>query len=275
MSNKSKKTATIVWIIASLCACGTNVFKSQESKDPAEDATIDLENHDETSAIKILEGALASDPENAQLLSILALAYAQRAGIEPLQFAERMASNQSTGSASGSGSSTQEGDYTSMFSVMPEATAANLSDLDKACQILSTQIPADKAQPGDKFKLALYQAASFILHTKALDTNGDGQLTLDEILNLSTASAGDLLAQLAAATASFGGSSDSASQQSAGNALAKFQDKIDASPGDTSEERLKNYLASSGAASKSASEAAAAAAAGGTTGTTTDDAATP
>ncbi len=257
-------------LLAVLAGCGQNVFKKQEKKDPAEDATLALEKHDETTAITTLETALADDPDNPQLLSILALAYAQRAGIEPVQFAQRMAANQTSSDQSSAGVP-HTGDYTALFSVMPAASAKNLSDLDQACSILETRIPAASAQPGDKFKLALYQTASFILHTKALDTNGDGQLTLDEILNLSSANASGLIAQLAAAAAIFGGAApDNETQQKAAQAIAQFQDKINAAPGATPEEKLKNYLAASGAASAATSDAAkaaaAAAAAGGTTG---------
>lgn len=257
----TKTNALLALALAlALSACGNNVFEKSETDDPAEDATIALENLDETAAIKILEDALEKDPGNGQYLSILALAYAQRAGIEPLAFAERVASGETDGASSSATPGT--GDYTALFSVMPAATAKNLTDLDRACAILSTEIPADKAQPGDNFKLALYQTASFILHTKALDTNGDGQLSLDEILDLSSASATGLLSQIAAASAAFGGGAATDETQAKGAAaIAKFQAKIDAAAGDTQEEKLKNYLAGSGAASASTSDAAAQAAA--------------
>ena len=247
---------------AAVSSCGSNVFKSQERKDPAEDATIALEKHDEDTAIGTLEDALADDPANPQYLSILALAYAQRAGIEPLQFAARMSANNS-GSGSGSGSSTTgipaAGDYTALFSVMPTASAKHLADLDYAVTILATKLPIDLYQPGDDFKLALYQTASVILHTKALDTNGDGQLSLDEILSLSADAATSILIQIAGAESALGGgNSDDQSKQAAAEAIASFQTQIASQPGATDDEKLKNYLSQSGAAGGDAAAAAAA-----------------
>ena len=83
--------------------------------------------------------------------------------------------------------------FSAQMRVMPEASQANLDDLDRAVEILTVDMTADQRLTGDDFKLALYQTASVILHTKALDTNGDGQLTLDEILNLSSGNAARIL----------------------------------------------------------------------------------
>jgi hypothetical protein len=234
--------------LALAAGCGTNLLKSTEKKDPPEDATLALERHDETAAISILERALDGDPTNPQLLSILSTAYAQRAGIEPLVFAERLASSQSqSGGDSGGGSGASN--FTSMFSLMPEATTAHLSDLDRAVEILTQDIPADLRQPGDVFKFALYQTASVILHTKALDRDGDGKLSAAEILDLSDGSAAGLIGQIAQAAALLSGtdSADTASQKAA-EALSKYQSAIDAAPGDTQTDKMRNYLAANSSA---------------------------
>jgi hypothetical protein len=53
-----------IGLACALSSCGTNVFVSQEKEDPAEDATIALEQDDPDKAIKILNDALSSDDSN-------------------------------------------------------------------------------------------------------------------------------------------------------------------------------------------------------------------
>ncbi len=235
--------------------CGNNMLASGEPADPAEDATLALERGDEDKAIEILEDALADDPENAMFLSILALAHAQRAGVEPLAFAQRISSS-ATSSSETSATPQVGGSYAVMFQALPEATAENLADIDESVTILAS-IAADQHLPGDDFKLALYMTASMFLHIKVLDTNGDGTLSLDEVLNLSDANATGLLTQLLSAQAVLGaGDTSDTSIAKASAALGKYQAQIDAAEGSTSEEKLKNYLATNPAAAQQAQEQA-------------------
>jgi hypothetical protein len=235
---------SLACLLAASVACGDNVFKSTEKADPAEDATVALEDDDPTKAIQILEDALADDEGNPQYLSILALAYAQRAGIEPLDFATRIANNAGTSGDEGSETSEdQAGDMTAMFSLMPEASAPNLTDIDRAVEILANEIPVDQRLPGDDFKLAIYQTAAVVMHMKALDTNGDGTVSLEESIQLSDDSAAGLLAQISAAEALLASSDpNDKSKQKAAQALARYTSQINAAPGSTDEERLRNYM---------------------------------
>lgn len=225
-------------------ACGSNIFATGEAKDPAEDATIALDDDNPTKAIDILESALADDPENGRYLSILSTAYAQRAGVDLLSFARSLApsGDDDDDSGEGGGDSSSAG-ITQLWGVMPEATDDVLSDIDRAVLILTTEIPADQHQPGDTFKLGLYQMASISLHTKALDTDGDGALSPEEILDLSSASAASLLLQLASAGATLATGEGDTSQAAAAERVASYQAAIEASPGDTQEDKLRNYLA--------------------------------
>lgn len=229
-----QESAAPLLIFAGLCGCGENAFKSGERKEPAEDATLALERGEEDAAINILENALLEDPGNGAYLSILATAHAQRAGVEPLHFAANVVSKDSSST----------GGMTALFGLIPEASSANLADIDAAVTILAADIPPDRHQPGDTFKYAIYQTASMLLHTKALDKNGDGILSVDELLNLSDASAVSLLTQLASAKGVLGG--DSASNdtsEKAAAAITSYQAQIDAAPGETDAEKLRNYLA--------------------------------
>lgn len=218
-------------------ACGSNLYRTTDPGDPAEDATIALEQDKPSSAIQILESALADDPENAKYLSILAAAYAQRAGIDPIIFARKMADlDTSTSSSAG---------RLAAFAILPNPTEDVLRDIDKAISIMS-ELGLDRFLPGDSLKLGLYQSASFLLHTKALDKNGDGTISPGEAMEMSTGSATTILSQLSRASSTLGnqGESNPAATQAAA-ALEKFKSEIDAQPGDSQDEKLRNFLASS------------------------------
>jgi hypothetical protein len=220
--------------------CGTNAFQATDKGDPAEDAVIALEKDDPDTAIERLESALSREPDNAKYLSLLAAAYAQRAGVEPIQFGREM-------SESGAGTSSASG-LVAAFNILPEATAGVLSDIDKAIEILA-ELGSDNFLPGDTFKLGLYQAASFILHTKALDTNRDGTISASEAIDLSDTSAAGLLNQIAAAQAMLEaqGVSDPAAAKAA-ESIKAYQDQIDAQAGANQEEKLRNFLSAKGGA---------------------------
>lgn len=218
--------------------CGTNAFKTTDEGDPAEDAVIALENDDPDAAIERLESALESEPGNSTYLSLLAAAYAQRAGVEPIQFTRAMSeSGGDTSSASG---------LVAAFAILPEATASVLSDIDRAVEILG-ELGSDNFLPGDTFKLGLYQVASFVLRVKALDSNRDGTISASEALDLSDTSAAGLLNQISAAQAMLAaqGATDPAAAKAA-EQIKAYQDQIDTQPGDNEEEKLRNFLSAKG-----------------------------
>jgi hypothetical protein len=220
-----------------IATCGPNPYKTLEKKDPAEDATVALENDDPQKAIDILTAALGDSPGNIQYMSILALAYAQRAGVDPLTLAQKMgSSSSSTGSSSGNG-------VTSLFGVMPPATQAAIDDVDAAIALL-VAIPSAQRGSYDVLKLAMFQTASMTLRSKMLDTDGDGVLSPSELLAMSTSNAAAILSQLAAAAGAFaGGSSTSATDQAASEQISKISAAIAAEPGATDADKLKSYLA--------------------------------
>jgi hypothetical protein len=236
-----KHLILLLTLTTTLTSCGDNLLKSQEKKEPAEDAVIELENDNPEKAISILESALQDDPENPKLLSILSYAFAARAGVEPLKLISKMTS---------SGTDTEEGTQSDselllLFDVVPEASAENLDDIDRAVSILVSEIAPDDRLPGDTLKLALFQTASLVMHMKAIDLDGDGVIEVEELATFSTAAAGALLNQLGAAQALLASDSDDATAQAAAQALGTYQAEIEAMPGATSEEKLINFLAGS------------------------------
>ena len=238
------KATTIILFLALLTGCGDNVFEGQEQSDPAEDATIALENQDPDAAIEILEDALEDDPDNAQYTSILSLAYAQRAGVEPLSFALELTTGEEEDEDSGdSGGSTQ---YELMFAILPDPDDQALTDIAQAVSLLSS-LSSDDLLPGDTFKLAMFQTAYFVMQTKRLDTDLDGSLAGTEVDDLTAEDAAALLNQIDQVSALLAESGeDDATSAAAAESIAEFQAELDAQPGDTDEEKLENYLASQG-----------------------------
>jgi hypothetical protein len=231
--------------LALLFRCGANAFESTETQDPAEDATLALEKENPEKAISILESALEDEPTNYKYLSILALAYAARAGIIPIDFAENFATTSKSGSDPDNNNQIQL-----MFSVLPEPETQTLADIDKAVDILVNQIPQDQRQPGDVFKIAIFQTAAFVLHTKAFDSDLDGDISLEEIAAMSDEQADALLSQLLSASTLAGLGADKSSKKAA-ESLEKFNAKIQDKPGDTDADKLRNYLATQGDANES------------------------
>jgi hypothetical protein len=236
-----KKLLLPLALTATLASCGDNLLKSQEKKEPAEDAVLELENDNPDKAISILESALQDDPENPKLLSILSYAFAARAGVEPLKLISKMTS---TGTST-EGGTQSDSQLLLLFDVVPEASAENIDDIDRAVSILVSEIAPDDRLPGDTLKLALFQTASLVMHMKAIDLDGDGVIEVEELASFSNAAAGVLLNQLAAAQALLGADGDDATAQAAAQALGTYQAEIEAMPGATTEEKLKNYLAGS------------------------------
>lgn len=235
---------TVAFIFLLLSACGTNPFDSYEDKDPAEDATVALEEGNPNKAINILTKALESDPGNAQYISILALAYAERAGINALTLAQKMASN--SGSSSTAAASSNSNGVTSLFSVMPAATDANIADVDTAVTLMLS-IPGASRTSADVLKIAMYETAAMTLRTKKYDLDGDGTISAAEVIAMTSHDASTILSQLSSAASAFtGGTSTSTVDQAAASQITSIQTAISQCPGGDQETQLKNYMSKNG-----------------------------
>lgn len=223
-----------------ISACGTsNTYAPLQSYDPADEAARLLEKGKAGDAITLLEDALKDDPENKTWISMLALAYAQRAGVAPLDFVESMGD-----SASQSGN-TGTNDITALFGVTPAATSQNIADVDYAI-VLMGQIPASEFNDAEKLKLSIFQTASTVLKIKALDTNGDGQVSAIELLNLGASTAESILTGLvnAASLLAGGGSNASSGGAVAASQIENIVSGINGQTGSTAQDKLTSYLGS-------------------------------
>ena len=236
-----KKPIQIIWItlLTVIYSCGPNHLASLERDDPAEDATIALEDGDPNKAINILTKALEDDSSNWKYVSILALAYAERAGINALTLAQNMASNSESGTSSSN-------EVTALFSILPEATDQNISDVDQAVSLMIA-IPSDSRTTADVLKIAMFQTASLTLRTKKYDLNGDGIVSASELLAMTSGDAVTILSQLASAATAFAtGGSSSSTDQAAASQISAIQSAIDSCSGPDQETKLKNYLSNTG-----------------------------
>lgn len=219
-----------------LVACGSNVYAPLQSQDPAEQAARYLEDGKPQKAIDLLESALKDSPGDARCISILSLAYAQRAGVAPIDFLDNMGSAQNTNTA-------LSNDITALFSVTPPATTSNIADVDYAVTLMAS-LPADALNDAERLKISMFQLASTVLKLKILDTDGNGQLSALELLNLTDATADSILAGLQTAASALGGGGAAASSGGdlAAQMVSGMVSSINAQGGSTSRDRLAGYV---------------------------------
>src|SRR5262249_21169886 len=90
----------------------------------------------------------------------------------------------------------------------------------------------------------LYLTASAALQVKKFDSDGDGKYSIEELATMTPSDAVALLKTLVSAGdfASQISAEGTGQSTTAAKSIQNIQAKIDASPGDTDEEKLKNYL---------------------------------
>jgi hypothetical protein len=228
---------TILVTLLILGACGTNnLFKDAEKDDVAEDAAIELEKGEPEKAIKMIEKALQHAPNDYPLISLLSAAYAQRGGISIIDLASNMVDHADNGSES-------QNSITALWPLLPEPSVQNLSDVRKGVTLLRS-IPSSQRTDADSFKLAVLSTALASMQLKAFDKNGDGTLSIQELSNLSGASADTILAALLGASGALKNMSgvSGESTQTAARQIDAIVSEVQSSPGSDNIERISNYF---------------------------------
>ena len=228
------KTLLLMTIPFILIACGTNSFAPYDtSADPAEEAARALDEGKSDKALEILDEALASDPNNYVYISLKASAKAQSAGVDTMDFALAMAEE---------GVST--GGIVGLFSVVPAASASNISLLQEAVTLMES-IPSAQLTAGDQFKASMFNTCLMTLHTKALDTDGDGVLSAAELLaNLNDSNASDIINSIVGAEDALANYTATDGTADAAGNVSQIKADIDSQAGSTDAEKLRNYLGS-------------------------------
>ncbi|MBC7659073.1 MAG: hypothetical protein H7249_05130 [Chitinophagaceae bacterium] len=223
----------IILVSTLLFGCQKNVFQPVDKAKPADQATAYMNDHQPDLAISTLNEAMKNDPNNFQLVSLMASAKAQKAGIDTFNLVVKLA----TSGVSGSNG------LTAMFSVLPAVDANNRGLMLEVVNLLQS-IPQNSRTNEDNFKATIFNAAFTALQAKFFDQNGDGQYTVDELKNLDDTSANAIINSLLDAQ-----NSAVLYQGAAANGVAagKVQDvvtQLEAQPGATNADKLRNYLAS-------------------------------
>ncbi len=233
---RTPRINTIVLLsLVLLGACRSNVFTPVDKPDPAEAAASYLDQHKPDEAISVLTDAMKDEPNNYQLISLMASAKAQKAGVDTFDIAVKLATEGVSG----------DNGLTAMFGLLPAATAANRQLMLEAVTLLNS-IPEAERKDADNFKSTLYNASFTALQAKFFDADGDGKFTAEELENLDDASAEAILNSLNDAAGSAAIVQGAEANGVAADKVKQIQSAIDQEPGATVSEKLKNYLAASG-----------------------------
>ena len=255
-----------------LLACGKNVYVDQEKKDPATEASRELEKDNPKAAINVLLDALGSEykatikgitvstdltetentltvllanalakgKKNAvQWVSVLASAQAQLYNVDPFVIALKLATkDKSTKLVDGATPDSQT--LTILFPLLPESTPENIRGLDTAITMINSL--GDSMTVVDTLKKAIFLTSAVSLSLKKLDVNGDGTIAPEELLTMDQATAIAVISQIASAAST--SSTGAAGSDPAAAAIQSIQTQIQAQEGTTDEEKLKNFIAS-------------------------------
>lgn len=216
-----------------LSGCDANLFEAVEQQDPAERSLAYLDEGKPDEAIEVLQKALRDSPEDWTLVSLMASAKAQKAGVDTTDIAIKMATQEPA---------SQGNDITALFTVLPSATEEVVTLLREAVGYISS-IPDSERVPADNFKLSIFNTAYTALQAKFFDGNGDGKFTVEELQSLDEDTAVAILESLlnaenAAASYTAGDSTGAAAEK-----VGEIRAKIDAEPGSSTADKLKSYLA--------------------------------
>lgn len=233
-----------IWVLCFLCliGCGRSIYRSFEKDDPAEEATIALEENNPDKAIKILEEALEEEPTNYKLTSLLSMATAQKYEIDLITIAIGMAENEGSNNQSSSSSN----DIVRLFSAVPEPNSTNLAGLARAITLLES-IPQSQKTKADNFKLIILHTTNFTMTTKRYDADRNGALSTVELLEMSDNDAVAILGSLLGAEGALAKGAETTGDSSRASTanISTIRTAINTQEGTTDAEKLRNYLGSS------------------------------
>lgn len=218
-----------------LSACGTNIFTAVETHDPADRALALLDEKKPDAAISVLADALEESPDDWTLVSLMASAKAQKAGVDTTEVALKMATQDE------SESSQSSNELSALFTVLPEASSDRIDLMAEAVTYINS-IPEEERVAADIFKLSMYNTSYTALQTKFFDGDGDGKFTIEELQDLDEETAIailDSLLNVEAAAAAY--SADDSTGAAAGK-VGEIAAKINSQEGATTSEKLKNFL---------------------------------
>lgn len=233
-------------LLALSLACRTqSMSEPYDTKTQLEMARIALKQGDFDTAVDIYEEVIAADSEAYAVYPLLSSAYAARAGIN---LADSLL-GQSKGESSSGGSDAL------VEQLLPsDPSAAQLNDLAKAVDLLKSMPPEERSDAAEEsyargaaFQLTFFESMySFLLLRQFNESNAStGAPSKEKIEAMTEQEAAVILQSLQSVIAN-------APDTDAGRALqasgAKKLDAINAAAGDSSKEKIQNYLKAESAA---------------------------
>jgi hypothetical protein len=223
-------------LLIALASCSSeNLFSDVQEQDTAQEAITLLEQEKVDKAIILLEKELAKKPEDYQLWSILASAYAQKAGIDIIRIALALGTDDTN--------LTNTNPLLELWPALPVATGETIELVQTSMDILE-RIPTEQKIKADTFKETFIGMAGSSLMLKLLDVNQDGELSLEEIGGLSEELAVAVLGVLL--QASLGAidlmANDGEDSASAAQKVGDSYNNIQNQSGTSQSEKLSQYL---------------------------------
>ena len=242
-----KQIASLIVLLKVFTACGKqNLFRSAEDSDPLEEAATLLEEDKADDAIELLKDELEDNPENYSAMSLLSTAISQKWGIDTITMALNLSKSQQTSQ----GQALASNEVVRLYAILPPATDDTIAGVTEAQGWLQA-IPSASRNKSDFFRLSLLDLSAMVLRTKYFDSNSNGELEASELVNMSTTDASAIIQILvgAQANAAIGSAVDGQNAAKVAEAMGSIKEKIDSAEGATTEEKLKNYLATKQASS--------------------------
>lgn len=221
-------TLAATLLVCVVASCDKNLAAGYDTPDPDEEAMKALESGHPDKAITILNDAYSGNKDSNRYRSLMSMALMQKHGIDIIDLALKMGESEEGESASM---------FTTLFGVLPDATAAGLSGLSDAIELLQA-ITTNPRADSDTFKLMIAQVAWFGLRMKLMDIDGDGELSAAEVMADADAVTDilDMLAQAAATEV------ENSAGQAAAASLTALSTSISGQTGTTDGEKLARAM---------------------------------
>ncbi len=213
--------------------CGDNLFSSLHKKDDKDKGRSAFQQGDYAGAITYLNDYIAGHPDDTEARSMLATAYMKKVGLDELQIAANITS--STASATNNG-------WTSIVSLMPAGSEANISALTAARDTIAA-IPEASRTPEQNYQLAVASSALAITVVKKSLCDDTGAYTpTDEKIQALSADDANLIVQSISTTAT--AVAATGSSNSGLSKLADVSTQIDSQTGSDNLSKLQSFLTS-------------------------------
>lgn len=239
LTQKLHVLVTAGWLLTSLTlatGCGQSIFASLDEMTVEEQIIAHLEADEPDKALSLIDKELEKAPDDSKLKSIKSAAIAQKYGVDTMSLALAVIEQQSSGTAN------DQSALSTLLTVLPPVDDVAIAGVQQAVDLLNS-IGIEHRLNSDNFKLTMLNMALLSMRLKLIDGDGTGTFTADELQNLTPEQATAILDTLGGAVnAADAAAQAGVSTEVATKAIQDVKDQIDAQPGATQDEKLRNFL---------------------------------